>query len=343
LLAVQIFLALQQQGASPRAAWWWALLVALSPPLVSHGFLFFTEVPSALVVLVVFRRLYGPPLTRAGALACGLAIGLLPLIHARNIPLALALASIAVIRLRRSGTSRLVPLGAAVVAGLAARTLVTWHFWGTLFTTPHARPGEWAGVGGVAIEIGARLLGWAWDREYGLFAYAPIYLLAIPGLVVLARRDPALAWGITAIVGLYVAAIALPLVNAHGWTGGWSPAARFLVPVAPLLALSAFTAWPVLRPFTWALVAMQVALAALVWQRPKLLWNDGDGIAAFCEVPALPQCVAFPSMVTGSSADWVAAIAASMVAALIAAWIIRRGSADPRGDGVEHGRVHLRL
>ena len=28
-----------------------------------------------------------------------------------------------------------------------------------------------------------------------------------------------------------------PLTNAHGWTGGWSPPARFLVPVLPVVAL----------------------------------------------------------------------------------------------------------
>lgn len=325
LVAVELFRALQDMGGAPRSAWWWALFVTLSPPFLSHAFLFFTEIPSALIVLFVFRRLQRGTLTRAEAVACAVGVGVLPLIHVRNIPLAAALAATAVVRRRTLGPSQVAPMAVAMLAGLAVRAVVTWRFWGTLVTTPHARPGEWSGAAASAHETATRLLGWAWDREYGLFAYAPIYLLAVPGLLLMARRNSRALWGVVAVAGVYLAAIALPLVNVHGWTGGWSPAGRFLVPIAPLLALAAFAAWRGGSPLEWVIVVAQVLLSAVVWQRPKLLWNDGDGVSALCDVPA-PQCVALPSMVLAGAADWLGAAAWSAAAALLAWWTVRRAA-----------------
>ena len=81
-----------------------------------------------------------------------------------------------------------------------------------------------------------RSLAWIWDREFGIVTYAPIYLLTLPGLLFLVRQHRSLAVDIGVVVIIYIAAIAIPIVNPYGWTGGWSPAARFLVPIAPLLA-----------------------------------------------------------------------------------------------------------
>ncbi len=49
-----------------------------------------------------------------------------------------------------------------------------------------------------------------------------------------------MALSVVLTVGLYLALIICPLTNVHGWTGGWSPAARFLTPIAPLLGLFVF-------------------------------------------------------------------------------------------------------
>ena len=87
------------------------------------------------------------------------------------------------------------------------------------------------------------------------------------------------------VLACYVIPVLMPLTNVHGWTGAWSPAARFLVPVSPLLWLGvyAYAAQAALggRIVVTALVAVQLAIDALVWQFPKTLWNDGDGVSAF--------------------------------------------------------------
>jgi hypothetical protein len=296
-LMFDTFLAL---GGSTRAAFGTALLLTLSPPLLIFSILFFTELLSAVVCFVVFRRLtmervIGP---WAWAITGGL-IGLLFLVHARNIGLIVPLAAVGFQRLRDPSATRQEWIGFA--GGLAAllflRTIVNYEFWGTLMTTPHARLGGWPGFAHFFATIGTRAAGMVIDQEYGLLVYAPIYLLTITGTFALARERTGLARIIIAIVGFYVLLILLPLTNVHGWTGGWSPPARFLTPVVPLLGVAVFAG---VRTGTSAaivvLVATQIVIDACVWQKPKLLWNDGDGRAAFCDELGANVCRALPSL-----------------------------------------------
>jgi hypothetical protein len=109
------------------------------------------------------------------------------------------------------------------------------------------------------------------------------------------KQDVALSVFLTA--GFYVALIVCPLTNVHGWTGGWNPAARFLTPITPLLGLLVFAglrAAP--RAIVVAVVTLQVAISAYAWQHPKILWNDGDGRAAFCEPLGDRACGYLPSL-----------------------------------------------
>ena len=81
----------------------------------------------------------------------------------------------------------------------------------------------------------------------------------------------------------YLALVLWPVTNVHGWQGGWNPAGRFMLPLVPLVALAlpaAFAAVP--RAALIVLLALQIFLDAYLWQNPKNLWNDGDGVAAIC-------------------------------------------------------------
>jgi hypothetical protein len=65
----------------------------------------------------------------------------------------------------------------------------------------------------------------------------------------------------------------------------------------PLLAIFAFSAIRALpRPLVVILLAIQIAIDAYVWQHPKVLWNDGDGRAAFCERLGETVCSRLPSL-----------------------------------------------
>jgi hypothetical protein len=301
VLAVLLFETLRETGAPATPAFGVAALVALSPPLLVMSILFFTEIASALLVLFVFARLVivRNEGSRAAWTFAGAATGLLLLVHVRNVAIAGALAALALTRLARArDRQRLLSFGLPMLVFVIMRTLVNHHLWGTWVTTPHARTGEWTGAGN-ALEIAMRrLAGWFLDQEYGLLPYAPVFVLAFVGLVRSFVVDRRLASAVAIVCGVYLLSIMLPMTNAHGWTGGWSPPARFLVPILPLLALALPTGLRVVpRAVVVVLLALQIAMDAYFWQHPKDLWNDGDGVAAVCSREALRGCGYLPSFV----------------------------------------------
>jgi hypothetical protein len=264
----------------------WAMAWAVSPPILSHGYVFFTEVPSALVALIVYARrdaLCGDAPARAG-LALGLLTGALMIIHVRNIGLVLALAAVMLSRVTTEPRR-----GIGFVSGLAAmavvRTALNLWFWGTLVTTPHERPGEWPGVSSLLSEAAIRSLGLLFDARHGLLFTAPVYLLVPSAWLIARRRSRRSAYELLALPLGYLLFVVMPVTNVYGWRGGWSPPARFLVPIVPFLALPI----PLLlrRPETraWAapLLALQLALDAFLWAHPMLLWSEGPGTAPFLE------------------------------------------------------------
>src|SRR5262249_34171753 len=127
--------------------------------------------------------------------------------------------------------------GAPLAALLALRTAITHRFWGTWVTTPHEAMGAWHGWGDLVATAATRLAGLLVDQEYGLLIYGPVFVIAAAGLVAMARANRTLVSKILVAAGGYLLAVLLPVTNIHGWTGGWSPPARFWVPIVPLIAL----------------------------------------------------------------------------------------------------------
>jgi hypothetical protein len=290
-IAVKLFTIFSTLSHSSRRAFAWAALMVLSPPILSHSFLFFTEIVSAFMALHVFlwiRRERGAgEAGRAGqvqALLVGAATGYLLLVHARNAGLIAGLIILVIRRAKRWNDRRLIIafMGGAVLL-FAVRTGVNHHFWGTWLTTPHERFGSVDGWRPFVTESATRLAGWLFDQEHGLLPYAPIYLLAPAGWLILWKQNRELCIDISVVVAAYVGVMTMPVLNVHGWRGGWTPAARFLVPVAPFLAILTFAAVGQLRrlpPIVIAIAGVQLCLDAVLWQRPGLLWNNGIGTSA---------------------------------------------------------------
>ena len=363
-IAVRLLDIFSALSTSASRAFAWVLLMVLSPPILSHSFLYFTEIVSAFIALYVFMWLRagrerlrpwraeakqsrgeasasvraggGAPApvkkSRAGALLAGAATGYLLLVHARNVGLIGGLMLLAVWRARRWSDRGLIVAfigGAAVL--FAVRTGVNYHFWGTWITTPHERFGAVAGWQPFVTESATRITGWLFDQEHGLLPYAPIYLLAPAGWLALWKRDRVLCVELSMVIAAYVGVMTMPTLNAHGWRGGWSPAARFLVPVAPFLAILTFAAVAHLRrlpAIVLAIAGVQVCLDAIFWQDPHLLWNDGFGTSAFLRYldgGTGRLSSSFPSLNTPvSSLTMIIVAAASAACLLLTAWLSRR-------------------
>src|SRR5207245_1876527 len=110
------------------------------------------------------------------------------------------------------------------------------------------------------------------DRQSGLLAYAPIYwLVPVCWAMTWRRTWPFL---VPALL-LY-----LPMAAFVEWWGGFSPAARYLVPLIPLAAVPialAMRSIPI-RIAALALAVPQLAIDASVWQHPRALWPPDSGL-----------------------------------------------------------------
>jgi LPXTG-motif cell wall-anchored protein len=168
----------------------------------------------------------------------------------------------------------------------------TWMAWGNL-----------GGPQGAAMPLAVRgmpagSLGLLFDREHGLVSYAPVFLL-LPACWML-------AWRAHGPLVVPVLLVFLPAAAFLEWFAGFSPAARYLVPVVPLLALPAALALRsrALRWIALPIVLFQAAISAYVWQFPRTLWPRATGSNQVLEaIPVIGPLYsqALPSMRTGDS------------------------------------------
>jgi hypothetical protein len=299
LLASLMFDALIALGASRGAAFGTVLLLMISPPLLAYSTLFFTELLSGTLAFFAFVTLVWRRAKPQWLLAAGIATGFLLLVHIRNVGLVIGLTTAAAMLLRGENWRPASAFFAGVLAMVALRTGINYHLWGTWITTPHAAAGPWDGLVPAATQAAMRLVALLVDQEYGLLIYGPLYLLAIAGVPVFARHYPGIAWPLVFVMSCYVALVLLPLTNPHGWSGQWCPAGRFLTPTLPLLALPLYFALRTLpRGLSTPVLVLQIGLNGWFWQNPKLLWNEGDGRAAFCLQLREGVCRSLPAFAT---------------------------------------------
>jgi hypothetical protein len=244
LAALLLWTAVRRLGVPLGVAALAAGLFACSPPLAVYGSQVYPELPAALAVLAAAAALLssGPP-TRPATLVVGAAVVVLPWLGVKYAPVAAVLAVIACWRLARAGRGRraLALAGSLAVAGVAFLVLHRWWYggWTPYAAGDHFAGGELSVVGTEPDYLGRsrRLVGLLVDRGFGVAAWQPAWLLAVPALAALARRRPpgwaALAGPLAAgwLVATFVA------LTMHGW---WF-AGRQVVVVLPLAALA--VAW----------------------------------------------------------------------------------------------------
>jgi hypothetical protein len=171
------------------------------------------------------------------------------------------------------------------------------------------------------------MLGLLLDRERGLVAHGPLYLL-LPACWCLARRRD-----LHLLVP--VSLLFFPMAGFAVWSAGFSPAARYLVPLVPLLAVPAAAAldYPAFRRAAVAGALFQAVMTAIVWQSPRLLWPEEAGRNVALErIPVVGKAYEWflPSMLTGDSIvrGWLSACVV-LLAALVIAMLSRRSSRPP--------------
>ncbi len=246
-----------------------AWIVALSPPLVHYAGLIFTEIPAALVVALALRHGKAPTSLPA-ALGVGAGLAFLPWLNVRYTILTLALLAFA-LAARPAARVALAWAGPSIVSAVAL-ALFHFHLYG--FFDPRRVYGRRPELALAGLPTG--LPGLLFDQEFGLLAYAPVFALAVPGLILLWRQSRRVA-----VVALLLVLSVLLVAGAWPmWRGGFNPPARFLVPVIPALALAlAARLRCSLRAGAALLVAWSLWTGAIgTWDR-ALVHRDRDGTA----------------------------------------------------------------
>jgi hypothetical protein len=241
-----------------------AWIAALSPPLLHYAGLVFTEVPAALLVAFALRRGKG--------LGVGVALALLPWLNVRYAALSVVLVLYGVWR-SEDAMERLKTVVPGIISALAS---AGYHYALYGFFDPRRVYGRRPEFSIATVPEG--LPGLFLDQEFGLFVYAPVLALAVPGFLRLLRRDRARAVTAAALVVVVV----LTSSTWHMWRGGFNPPGRFLVPVLPALVLLAAGALEGgLRAGAALLVGWSLWTGALGAIEPRWVHRDRDGTAPF--------------------------------------------------------------
>jgi len=254
-------------------AWWTSLALCLAPPILSYGFLFFTDFPTAVIVFILVKRLYDD---KPIGILDAVLIGFLPWLHCRNYLMAGLFAFFCLIRVYRSWKKYWAPF-ALIGVGWSALIAMSVHLWGGLspILAWETSDAKFFSAEFLPIAIPGLLL----DREYGLLVFSPIFLIAPCGFFIMWRTKPVFFWKLAALIGIYF----LTISCFKCWWGGWSPGPRFLTSIVSIFAMGVFqflnVAWrhQKTRPVVIFLLSVTFMLALLYWQDPRLLWNFEDG------------------------------------------------------------------
>jgi hypothetical protein len=241
------------------------LAFGVTAPLTAYATQVYPELPAALAVTVAIAALAGRR-TRRDLVLAGLAVAALPWLGVKYVPVAAALAAVALVVLARDrrlwvAFGLLAGLAAAGAAYLVAHRLL-YGGWTVYAAGDHFTGGELTVMGTHPDRIGRsrRLAGLLLDRGFGLAAWMPAYLLAVPALAVLARRrPPGWVWLVVPLAAGWATATWVAL-TMHGW---WWPG-RQVVVVVPCLVL-AVAWWAAQSRVVRSLVAATAAFGVVAW------------------------------------------------------------------------------
>jgi hypothetical protein len=322
LCGVALFRLLRHALSSDRLSALWAAIGMATMPVTAFAFQFYPELPAALLVIVVSTYLlfHAPKSSAVAACAAGAAAASLVWLHPRFLLVASVFFATGLARTR--STARVAYLSGFVPV-LMSVMLFDYHVTGSWLPTAlwdAQRSGE------VTVNTGLlmNLIGYGFDRTWGLFPHSPLLLAVVPGLVVLFRQSPGQG-AFLATVGL---ALAIPAAGHTLSAAGTTPD-RLVAAVVPtfILPVAVF-----LRRF-WSSSSVRVSALLLVVLSldAALAYNLGNGkrfgSLHDASVTGWKPNLAFP-IIRGtvwdeSTANFVlfVAIAAILAGVAIGAWV----------------------
>ena len=232
-----------RSGATAAVAWLVSMASAMALPAAAFPFQYYPELAAGLFISAIAAHILFGNEARAGrSFLFGLAAGYLLWLHVRFALEVLALAAGAAVLWRGQWRRVLLFLaGAAVPAalfGLYAYRITGSPMPAALWMAEGSEP-NFNLVGMVKNTAGYLL-----DRDWGLFAHSPVFLIALPGYWWLARDKPKVAF----LTALVFAALLLP---SAGKTLVQTTPMRLITAVVPFGALPMIAVLGRARRPTW--------------------------------------------------------------------------------------------
>lgn len=228
----------------------WGVFI-LTSPLFFYSHLIYPEIPASLLMIAILYNILGVKIQSSSAfLWTGLGIALFPWLGIKYTILSLGLFAITFYIFWKSGRMRGKNLLLFLTPLFVSSGLFLFHLW-TLYGNIRpsslyrgfrpADPGFFLPI--FHFDLGEFFrcgLSYLFDQRIGIFPYAPIYLIFIPGIIISVRRKIKNVFPVLGILFLYWGFCSL----AYYW-GGYCPPGRTLLPVVWIVAL--FMA----EAFTW--------------------------------------------------------------------------------------------
>jgi hypothetical protein len=258
LAAALVWVAIVRFRVPRRAAVVTVLAFACAPPLAFYGTQVYPELPAALAVTLAIAALTGP-LQRRGLLLVGACVVALPWLAVKYVPVATVLAGCALWRKR----SPQLVVGLLIAGAAFAVAHLAWYGGLTPYASgEHFTGGQLTVVGRDPNYFGRsiRLVGLLLDRDFGLAAWQPGFLLAVPAAAALLRRRPR-GWSVLALV--FAAGwcnAAFVALTMHGW---WWPGRQTVV-ILPCVVL-AVACWAATSPAAVRVLAVLGVFGASVY------------------------------------------------------------------------------
>ena len=252
LLAAAIaWVAVRRLRVAPAVALPTVGVLGASAPLAAYGTQIYPEIPAALAVTAALGvLLHG--LDRRGCWVLTASVIALPWLAVKYVPVAAALAGVAIVRLlrddrRRSAAGLAIALAAAGVV-FAVVHVAVWTGLTAYASGDHFVGGEFTAVGSSPNYLGrsVRLIGLLVDRQFGIAAWQPAWLLLVPAAVLVARRRVPHSTMLLVVLGVGWLNATFVALTMQGY---WFPGRQVVVvlPAAILVLLLAGRDVPWLR------------------------------------------------------------------------------------------------
>ncbi len=257
------------------------LLCILTMPIAAFGYLFFTEIYSAMVIVGLVSLLMANVKTwRTAVFSVGLF--LLLWLHVRNLPICLIACILWMVKRQNSFpilTSTYLTPAVVLCLGMMSKVLLNWYYLGKFTLSALSTMAGWNIAPFSSDYISVSAFAMAFDREVGIIWSNPLFLFLPVGLAVMIKGRH--SWCLRE--GMMVLAYFLLVFSFRDWGAGWSPPGRYLVPIMPILWIPVFEGVGFfLRHGRRLIVGLALSGAAIVsileWSFPKSFWMSENGV-----------------------------------------------------------------